>query len=125
MRTSWRPRWRRFSTSGDQEMSEHSTAARANGAFSVLAAGVLILISAHAPIAATAETSVEGLKAHYDMPAQPLSSALKTLAVTADIQVVYAADTLGNVQAQALKGNYTAREALQLLLRDTNLTYVN
>lgn len=65
----------------------------------------------------------EGLRAHYDIPAQALSSALKMLAQTADIQLVYAPDAVGDIQAKALRGEFTPQEALRELLQGTQLTF--
>lgn len=78
----------------------------------VLAVGSLAFLSSGYPIAAAAEDAArsEALKVHYDIPRQPLSTALKALADAADIQLVYAADIVGDFQVEALKGD-SVREA--------------
>jgi outer membrane receptor protein involved in Fe transport len=58
----------------------------------------------------------------FDLPAQPLASALRAYGATADQQLIFAdADVRGRT-APALKGSYTSDEALNLLLAGANLT---
>src|SRR5689334_19599265 len=65
----------------------------------------------------------EGLKTHYDIPAQPLAAALKNLAETGDLQLVYSPEVVAGVRSQALKGEYTPLEALDRLIAPAGLTY--
>ncbi len=57
----------------------------------------------------------------FDQPAEPLGKALATLARTAGVQVVFASALTEGKAAPALKGSYTAREALDALLAGSGL----
>lgn len=57
----------------------------------------------------------------FDIPAQPLSSALDALRTQSNIQILYSADLIGNRSAPALKGEFSAQEALERLLKGTGL----
>lgn len=59
----------------------------------------------------------------FNIPAQPLSSALTRFSSTTGLQVLYEGDTAGHIQAPALKGNYTPEAALQKLTQGTGLSY--
>jgi len=56
-----------------------------------------------------------------DIPAESLQSALSALADQTRLQVVYEADLAKGLSSPAVKGRMTAREALQRLLRGTDL----
>ena len=56
-----------------------------------------------------------------DIPAESLQSALTALADQTRLQVVYEADLAKGLSSPAIKGRMTAREALQRLLRGTDL----
>lgn len=56
-----------------------------------------------------------------DLPAAPLDSAINSLAQRAAVQVIFAGDYQGTRQAQALKGRFTAEEALAQLLSGSGL----
>lgn len=58
---------------------------------------------------------------NLDIPAQDLGGALRTLARTTRMQITFDAASLSGKRASALKGNYTPRTALDLLLKDTGL----
>lgn len=58
-----------------------------------------------------------------DIPAQDLSSALKSLAVSTDRQVLFAASTVNGYRSPAISGNYSTTEAMEILLADSDLTY--
>ena len=60
----------------------------------------------------------------FDIPAQPLARALLEFGVQAHLQIMFAGDTaIGPSRSQAIKGRYTARQALRALLEGTQLRY--
>lgn len=62
-------------------------------------------------------------KATVNIPPQELSSALKTLASQTNSQLLFATDALQGARTNGVSGNYTAEEALQLLLKGTPYSY--
>jgi outer membrane receptor protein involved in Fe transport len=58
-----------------------------------------------------------------DIQEQALGSALKSFAEQSDLQVVYFAALVNGKRAPALHGQYTATDALDRLLADSDLTY--
>lgn len=58
-----------------------------------------------------------------NIPPQPLGPALKALAETRDLQVLYFSETVRDGQTAGASGDLTADEALTQLLRGTGLTY--
>lgn len=58
-----------------------------------------------------------------NIPAQPLSLALQTLAKECDRQVLYRSEIVGAYRTDELSGDLTFDEALQKLLSGTSLTY--
>lgn len=59
----------------------------------------------------------------FDIPAQPLTSALHSFAETSGLQVSFPSDMAAGVSSPALNGTYTPEAALQLLLSGTGLTH--
>lgn len=59
----------------------------------------------------------------FNIPAQPLGSALTRFSTATGLQVLYEGDIAGSVQAPALKGNYTPEAALRQLTRNTGFSY--
>lgn len=57
----------------------------------------------------------------YDQPGQDLGDALRNVATRAGIELYASADDLEGLQAPALKGDLTTREAIEALLRGTRL----
>lgn len=60
----------------------------------------------------------------FDIPAQPLSSALKTFAERTGTQLLYRADVVENVTANPVRGTTDSRLALERLLEGTGLEAV-
>ena len=58
----------------------------------------------------------------FDMSAQDLGDALRAVAARAGWELYAAAEDVNGVQAPPLNGNLTARQAIEQLLRGTNLT---
>lgn len=59
----------------------------------------------------------------FNIPAQPLGSALTRFSTATGLQVLYEGDIAGSVQAPAVNGNYTPEAALRQLTRNTGLSY--
>jgi iron complex outermembrane recepter protein len=59
----------------------------------------------------------------FNIPAQPLGSALTRFSTATGLQVLYEGDIAGNVQTQPVSGNYTPDAALRQLTRNTGLSY--
>lgn len=60
----------------------------------------------------------------YNIPAQPLHSALQKLADQAGVAVFFSEHQVNGKTSPALIGQYSAREALQKLLAGSGLTYI-
>lgn len=58
-----------------------------------------------------------------DIPAQDLNSALKTLAVAIDRQVMFSAAAVEGYQSPAISGEFSTSEAMDVLLASSGLTY--
>lgn len=76
-----------------------------------IAAGLCLAFAAHAQTAARP----------IDLPAAPLERSLNTLARQAGVQILFAAPLATGRSAPALKGDYTAQQALERLLAGTGL----
>ena len=74
---------------------------------SVLATSLLFALSANAQDKDTFDV---------DLPSSNLEQALNTLAQQSRVQIIFASDVVGNSTTPALKGRYTAEEALHRLL---------
>jgi len=59
----------------------------------------------------------------FDIPAQPLTSALHSFAETSGLQVSFPSDMAAGVSSPGLSGTHTPEAALQLLLSGTGLTH--
>lgn len=62
-------------------------------------------------------------KYKLDIAAQDLASALKKVHERTGLNFAYPADAIHTIQAPALRGTYTAREALRALLQDTGIQH--
>ncbi len=58
---------------------------------------------------------------HFDLPAQPLSEALRAYGSMTDLTVIARASLLDGLTSTPVSGNYSPREALQRLLSNTGL----
>jgi len=72
--------------------------------------GVVFAQGADAPVA-------------LDLPAQPLGTALNSLAVQANLQIFFEQDPVAGLEAPAINGTMTPKQALQILLANTALAY--
>jgi hypothetical protein len=88
------------------------------------AAGVaasMLLSTVGVSSADSSGTSVRKQPTH--IAAQALGSALKMLAQSRGLQVLYLSSTVRNIQTQGAEGEITADEAFEQLLKGTGLTY--
>jgi len=70
-------------------------------------------------LAQTADTAVG-----FDIPSQPLGTALNSLAVQANLQIFFEQEPVAGLRAPAVSGTMTAKQALQVLLANTTLGFV-
>lgn len=61
--------------------------------------------------------------AAFDIPAQPMGTALTALAVQANVQIFFAQEPVAALEAPAVKGSMTGKEALEQLLAHSPLTF--
>lgn len=71
--------------------------------------------------AAPAVQAQTGAAIELALPAQPLASALREIAVRSRTDVIAASDVVAGKQAPALQGRYTAEEAVRLLIAGSGL----
>lgn len=72
-------------------------------------------------IAQTAHGEAIAIKHHFDIPAQPLNQALLIFGKQSGQALMYGTDIADNLRSHALQGDYTAEEAINILLVDTPL----
>lgn len=77
-----------------------------------------------AMLAQTAHGEVIDAKHHFDIPAQPLNQALLTFGRQSQQQLMYGTDITDNLRSGTLRGDYTATEAIKILLGDAPLQAV-
>lgn len=94
-------------------MSRRKPSARQSGRFATAA---LIL-------ALQAAVAFAGPSARFDIPAQPLSSALRALASQAGVQLVFTPETVGAAKSAAVKGEMDVEAALRQLLAGSGLEF--
>ncbi|HEY4124708.1 MAG TPA: TonB-dependent receptor [Rhizomicrobium sp.] len=86
------------------------------GAFLLTASATFMLSSV-----AVAGAQIGENRTQLDIPAQPLASALKAFGVETDSQVLFTKELVQGRTNHAVRGSYSATEALDALLRGTNL----
>jgi len=105
-----------------------ASALRNRGRVAVIASA-LMMTSALAPVMfvtpALAQASQNGIEGQYefDIPAQPLTSALAQFGVQSGLQVTVDGAVARNVKAGAVSGTMRADQALEVLLHGTGLNY--
>ncbi len=87
-------------------------------------AGWVLLMGAvvHAQ-AATAQAANQSALITFDIPAQPLGSAVLAYAEQAGVQVFFDSSKLAGLQAQTLQGAYSVQDGLAMLLRGMPVNY--
>jgi outer membrane receptor protein involved in Fe transport len=74
-------------------------------------------------VALTARAEALQGSANFDIPAQPLPSALIEFSRQADVQVMGSSTAYAHLRSQEVKGRLSATDALRRLLRNTGLKY--
>lgn len=72
---------------------------------------------------ALADPASAAIKKFISIPAQELGSALQTLALEHDVQLVYLSDGIDKLRTSGAVGDLTAEEALKKLLKGTGLSF--
>ena len=72
---------------------------------------------------AQAAAAAEAVRRDFDIPRQPLSSALIVFGRQSGLQLAVDSDLVAGLQAQAVRGSYTPEQALRQLLAGTGITY--
>ena len=99
-------------------MIKRSTRRTIQGAL-LLGASATFMVSGAG--AAAAQAKIGENRTEIDIPAQPLGSALRAFGVETDSQVMFSKELVEGRTTRAVKGNYSAAEALGELLKGTNL----
>ena len=96
--------------------------ARFQGYLALIVAAIVLLASFVDVGAALAEDLDR--VARFDIPAQPLDKALLEFGLQAHVQIMFAwRPMVGRLRSPIIKGRYTARQALSVLLKGTQLQY--
>ena len=72
---------------------------------------------------AQTDTATEATQRDFDIPRQPLSSALILFGRQSGLQLAVDSGVVAGLQAQAVRGSYTPEQALRRLLAGTGITY--
>lgn len=91
----------------------------AGGSFAmlILGFGLLVVGTGVTPVAAQEEAMP------FEIPAQPLASALDAFAEQAHVQMLYKAETVEGVRSAPVSGRYPPEQALKNLLQGTGLSF--
>ncbi|HRE81237.1 MAG TPA: hypothetical protein PLN52_09330 [Opitutaceae bacterium] len=99
-----------------------STFSFARRSTSIALASILPLTTLAPVLTAASSGSSESQKIiDFDIPSASASQTLKQYSAQAGLQVLYANSEVANVSTNAVKGSFTAQEALNQLLKDTPL----
>jgi outer membrane receptor protein involved in Fe transport len=88
---------------------------------SALLLGASAAMMAGTATVAAAQAQIAENRTQIDIPAQPLASALRTFGVETDSQVMFSKELVEGRTTRAVKGTYAPSEALNELLKGTNL----
>jgi iron complex outermembrane recepter protein len=72
-----------------------------------------------------ASLSAAELKSRFDLPAESMAQSLRDFAVQANCNISYDPSAVADLQAPAIKGEFTAADALAKILMGTGLTVVS
>ncbi|MCI8212143.1 TonB-dependent receptor [Pseudomonas sp. S25] len=81
--------------------------------------GAAIGVAMIAPLSA----QVSAQEIDFNIPAQPLASALQTFGQQANVQLLYSPDDTQSLNSTALRGRYEPKDAIGVLLKGTGLAY--
>ena len=97
-----------------------SCIARRKRSFNTLIIFFLLFAAASLTIGTT---SAEAMEMDFNIPAQALSSALKTFAEDTGLQMLYSSDTVKGIRSNGVNGKHQPKEALDILLSNTGLSF--
>ncbi len=91
---------------------------------SLLAIGITMALCSTPALARQApEQTAQATTRDFDIPAQPLDSALTRLADQAGVRILFASDEVASLQPQGVTGRYTTEQALTQLLSGTGMAW--
>jgi hypothetical protein len=76
-------------------------------------------------ISLLASLAAAEIKSRFDLPAESLAQALRDFAIQANCNISYEPSVVADLQAPAIKGEFTAADALSRILTGTRLTVVS
>jgi len=86
--------------------------------------GLVIFFSLFAAVLLTVgTTSAQAMEMDFNIPAQTLSSALKTFAEETGLQMLYSSDAIKGIRSSRVNGRYQPKDALNILLGGTGLSF--
>jgi iron complex outermembrane recepter protein len=85
----------------------------------VIAAAALLLCGFAVPMYSHGQTAAV---VEFDIPAQPLESALRRLAESQNLQIIFGPEDIKGVMTRSIKGRYTPRQAIEKLIEGTGLS---
>lgn len=86
-------------------------------------AGAVMVLGLGLPVVSAFAQSPQPAKVmEFDIPAQPLETALQQVAEKAKLQLLYSPGDVKGVATRGLKGSYTTKEAIDRLIDGTGLT---
>jgi iron complex outermembrane receptor protein len=97
-----------------------SCIARRKRSFNTLVIFFLLFVAA---LLFVGTTSAEAMEMDFNIPAQTLSSALKTFAEDTGLQMLYSSDTVKGIRSSRVNGKHQPKEALDILLGNTGLSF--
>jgi len=89
----------------------------------IIAAITFALGSCNVSLAQTQSQAQPAPTYVFSIAPQPLNDALKAFAQQSGLQLIFYTDVVAGYTSPEVKGTLTSQQALQLLLRNTNLTY--
>lgn len=90
----------------------------------ILVAATLLLALPTSPLLLAAPAAETGPRRTFDVPAGPATTTFKQFIAQSQVQLLFVADEIAGIRTPAVQGSYTAREAIDRLLRDTPLSAV-
>lgn len=86
---------------------------------------MLLLVACAAAVFASAAAVAQntGQSRAFNIPPQPLASALRQLAAESGLQIAFTTEDVGNLQSKGVQGSMSARQALSRLLAGTGVSF--
>jgi outer membrane cobalamin receptor len=85
---------------------------------------LLVVLNALLALGASIAFAAADSKWHFDLPAEPLDKALQDFAIQMHYQISYEPSLVAGIRAPPIKGEFTPRDALSMLLKGTKLRAV-